>query len=276
MIHLEPVPVLGRTFYYVLPAELPLAEVEALVLSIKSYLLEGAKVRILWDGEIYTDTIHTALKQLQAELENLSFAPTDYTNYFQITRPQIEAFLVEHPEVDWLQTKQSQFAYRRVQAGSEDQNIVENFATKSNCVLFTDVYGRTFITDDADMQATIRQQLPKALEQPKNYIFLVYQTEPFAPVGCFDLAQVNDTEAQLHYTSGLSDLPNRYQGGKRMPILAAAIYDVFLHTPEFAEFQSIAFSSRDQKVVELYQQNGFRLNPERHGIIVKVGMTKKD
>ena len=271
--NLQPQPAMGRTYYLSLPSNLDSQSLVQIIWNLKDLLQNNKKIRILWDTSTeFEPIIKKTLEKLKDEkLPNLNIQ--DYkTVFYSLKRENLVKHLEEYSSVNWQ--NYSEFDYQKAAPNSKHIDILENFFLTSNGSDFVQLNGKTEIRPNLEMQKEILKQLPIALQSPTNSMFLV-QKNLQQYVGAFSLLQVNSEEIQLHYTSGKSTLENIYSG-KKMPILMAAMLDLFQNSPIYKNIQILTFSNKDPMVSKLYQSLGFEILATRKCLIVKNNLQAAD
>ena len=273
----KPQPALGRTYYLVIPRNCP--NLEQIIWDLETLLVNNKKIRILWDEPTVPEEINCELiirenltKLKQEKLPNLVIS--DYkTVFYLLNKKDVTNKITDYPIVNWQ--NYSDFQCQKISPNSSEIDIVENFFLNSNGSVFLRESGKTQIKPNQQMQEEILKQLPTALQSLTNSIFLVSSKSQSNYVGAFSLLRVNFNEIQLHYTSGISTLKNFYDG-KKMPILMAAMLDLFQNNELYKDVQLLTFSNKDPIVSQLYQSLGFEIFPNRKCLIVKNNLQEVD
>lgn len=261
-------PVLGQTSYLCLPCEVNPENWQNIEEDLFSHLSTGRKVRIIWENPAQTEIINHILETLEVQILGLhfNFYPTQF---YKINLANIPSLIASSPELDWNEYKDE---FKIIQVNNPNQpefSIVLDFCKNSNGVVFSkDIQGKTIIAPDTIGQEIIEKQLPVVATASLNNIFLVLKnTTPIQYVGVFDLVDFGH-EWQLHYTSGKSSLDKNYlYSGKKMPVLAAAIYHIMSTKLSIKE---LTFSSKDEAVKKIYNQVGFEVFQGRRCVVAQV------
>lgn len=272
MTNLKAIPVLGRTSYLVIPNNIDLNKLRTAVNSIEKDLLEGKKIRVIWENTNFSSEIDSCLNNLSLKINNLNFQPYK-TIFYKLNLEDIESQMKNYPEVNWSKYA-SDYNFKLIMSIQDiEYKIMENFVLNSNGVEFKKTNGLTKITPNQEMQSVILKKLPEILTTSENNIYLVSKKDSSEYVGCFDLVKVNEEEVQLHYTSGKAiNIP--LFSGKKMPILTAAMLEIL--KTSFTEFKYLTFSNKDEATKSVYQGVGFKPEPKRQCILVKQNLSEAD
>ena len=247
------------SYFFIVPAQV---KEDVLSLELTKTINDWPRFRLFYDNPNHLPVINNAIKAA-VEQSGAKITIEDFnTNFFKLGIDELDGFLKAQADLDW-NNYQGEFSYRHADLDSpKDQEIVENFLLNSVGVTFEVQDGKTVAVVDANRQKHISATFVERLSNPMIKFYIVEVGEKL--VGCFIAVYFNEfKEFYMNWVIGRSTFANMYSGSK-LPILLAAVLHVFKESG----FLSLTFNSRKEKVVQMYKQLGFKINPVRRALTI--------